>query len=101
MVHYTCDLCGKDLGAHDEPRFVVKITAQAAHDPERICDEDLDVEQLEAISSLLNGGESRTTNQPTPDFAGFRFDLCTECHARFVRDPLGRELYRSAHFSKN
>jgi hypothetical protein len=35
MVHFTCDLCGKDLTT-GEPRYVVKIAAYAGFDPTEV-----------------------------------------------------------------
>ena len=34
-------------------------------------------------------------------YKNFRFDLCPECHKKFLKDPLGREAARSIDFSKN
>lgn len=102
MVHFTCDLCGKDLTASGEPRFVVKIEAYAGFDPSEITEEDLDDDHMEAVSKLLE----RDPHHPMPDFdenayKGFRFDLCPCCHQRFIKDPLSRDLLRSLDFSKN
>ena len=30
-----------------------------------------------------------------------RFDLCTECHKRFLKNPLAREFPKQFDFSKN
>ena len=35
MVHFTCDLCGKDLTATSEARYVVKIEAYRGLRPDR------------------------------------------------------------------
>ncbi len=53
MVHFTCDLCGVDLPATGSPRFVVRIGIYAAPDQDRIRDEDLADDHMEAISQLL------------------------------------------------
>lgn len=102
MVHFTCDLCGKDLTASGEPRYVVKIEAYAGFDPTEITEEDLDDDHMEAVSKILQrdphtGGGSFDE----PSFKGFRFDLCPACHRRFIKDPLSRDLLRSLNFSKN
>ena len=34
-------------------------------------------------------------------YKSFRFDLCPECHKKFLKDPLNREAARSIDFSKN
>lgn len=102
MVHFTCDLCGKDLTASGDPRYVVKIEAFAGFDPNEITEEDLDDDHMEAVSQLLQRDESMSTDELTqPVHKGFRFDLCPACHVRFLKDPLGKELNRSFDFSNN
>ena len=46
MVHFTCDLCGKDLTATGEHRFVVKIEAYAGFDPNEITEDDLEQDHM-------------------------------------------------------
>jgi hypothetical protein len=36
-----------------------------------------------------------------PTYKQFRYDLCPECHKKFLRDPLGKEVAQKFHFSKN
>ena len=102
MVHFTCDLCGKDLSASGDRRFVVKIAAYAGFDPTQITEADLDEDHMEAVSELLNREEGCTTEGADSGlYQGFRFDLCPTCHSRFIKDPLNRELLRSLNFSEN
>src|SRR4051794_20500487 len=102
MVHFTCDLCGKDLNATGDSRYVVKIEAFAGFDPTEITEEDLDGDHMEAVSQLLQRDESLSSDELTTRLhKGFRFDLCPACHARFLKDPLGKEFLRSFDFSKN
>ena len=102
MVHFTCDLCGKDLTASGDPRFVVKIEAYPGFDPTEITGDDLDDDHMEAVSQLLRRDEGLTTQELEAQLRkGFRFDLCPTCHGRFVKDPLGREAARTFDFSKN
>jgi hypothetical protein len=102
MVHFTCDLCGKDLTASGDPRYVVKIAAYAGFDPNEITEGDLDDDHMEAVSQLLQRDEGTSPQDLEAHvYKGFRFDLCSECHCRFLKDPLGKELLRSFDFSKN
>jgi hypothetical protein len=102
MVHFTCDLCGKDLTASGDPRYVVKIEAFAGFDPNEITEDDLDDDHMEAVSQLLQRDETLGADEFTrPVHKGFRFDLCPACHERFLKDPLGKELIRSFDFSNN
>lgn len=102
MVHFTCDLCGKDLSACGDQRYVVKIAAYASFDPTELTDEDLDDDHMEAVSQLLQRDDNTNTEELDASlYKGFRFDLCPECHGRFLKDPLGKDLLRSFDFSKN
>jgi hypothetical protein len=102
MVHFTCDLCGKDLTACGDPRYVVKIEAFASFDPTEITDDDLDDDHMEVVSQILQSDEGLSPEElDAQAYKGFRFDLCPECHGRFLKDPLGKELLRSFDFSKN
>jgi hypothetical protein len=81
---------------------VVKIEAYATHDPAEITEADLDEDHMEAVSQLLRDMED---NVVSPDMAepykNFRYDLCPECHKKFVRDPLGKENAQKFDFSEN
>ncbi len=105
MVHFTCDLCGKDLTHAGDPRYVVKISAYAGFDPNQITEDDLDDDHMEAIADLLRREESEggpaSPDLDAPSFKGFRYDLCPECHSRFIKDPLSRDTMRMLNFSEN
>jgi hypothetical protein len=102
MLHVTCDCCGKELQPGNDHHYVVKIEAYAAHDPAELTEADLEEDHMEAVSQLLRDMEDNVAN---PDMAepykNFRYDLCPECHKKFVRDPLGRESAQKFHFSEN
>lgn len=100
MIHYSCDLCAKDL--NDEARFVVKIEAFAAHDPAALTDDDLDDDHMEAISQKIQEMEDAGEEaELTPSSKRFRHDLCSDCYRRFLLDPLGRDHSQKVAFSKN
>ncbi len=102
MVHFTCDLCGKDLTASGDPRYVVKIAAYAGFDPTQITEDDLDDDHMEAVSQLLRSDEERTSEEFDATLSKeFRFDLCSCCHRKFLKDPLGKDMVRSLDFSQN
>ena len=102
MVHFTCDLCGKDLTSCGDPRYVVKIEAYPGFDPNGITEDDLDDDHMEAVSQLLQRDEGLSTEELDAQvYKGSRFDLCPTCHGRFIKDPLNRELLRSLDFSEN
>lgn len=102
MVHFTCDLCGKDLTVSGDPRFVVKIEAFPGFDPTELTEDDLEEDHMEAVSQILQRDEALSADEVASSMhKGFRFDLCEACHAKFVKDPLGKELVRTFDFSKN
>lgn len=100
MMHFTCDLCGQPL---KDERFVVKIELYPAHDPHQLTEDDLDIDQLEAISEMLEGleedidGEAEPVSQPQM----LRYDLCKTCCQRYQADPLGRDVSARLNFSQN
>ena len=103
MLHVTCDLCGKELCAGHDQRYVVKMEVFAAHDPAKITDVDLDDDHLEAVCDLLRALEDgdEQPEQVDPAYKHLRYDLCPECHRKFLRDPLGKDLAQKFDFSEN
>lgn len=92
MMHFSCDLCGKDMTGCAADRYVLKLEAFAARDRAELTDDDLDADPVEEMARLLSdqedGGE---LPDPLPTCKKMRFDLCPGCFRRFVNDPLGRE----------
>lgn len=104
MVHITCDVCGKQLtSGHDDHRYVVKVEVYAAQDPATLTEADLDEDHLEAVSQLLRDEEHGLADpeMAAPQYKNFRYDLCPECHKKFLRDPLGRDTAQKFDFSEN
>ena len=102
MQHITCDLCGKELRPGEDHRYVVKIEAYAAHDPAEITEADLDEDHMEALSQTLRElEESEASPELTEPYRTFRYDLCAECHKRFVQNPLSKETAQKFDFSEN
>ena len=104
MLHITCDVCGKELtSGRDDQRYVVKMEVYAAQDPAVLTEADLDEEHMEAVSQLLQEEEDELADPDltSPQQRNFRYDLCPECHKRFLRDPRGKEGAQKFDFSKN
>ena len=102
MLHVTCDLCGKDLTPGEDHRYVVKMEVFAAHDPAKLTEADLDYDHMEAVSDLLREMDDNVDpDLSEPAYKHFRYDLCPECHKKFVRDPLGKEAAQKFDFSEN
>jgi hypothetical protein len=101
MLRVTCDSCGRELPS-GEDRYVVKIEVYAAHDPAELTEEDLDADHLDEMGNLLRDLEEvGETPCVEPSTQQIRYDMCPDCRARYVRDPLGKDAAQKFHFSKN
>jgi hypothetical protein len=102
MVHYSCDLCGRQLDPQDDLRYVVKMEVYAAIDPTMSEDEDDDRDHLEEIQEILERLDDLDDPQIGEDvYQQLRFDLCPSCRRRFLRNPMGREMAKAVGFSHN
>ena len=99
MLHFSCDLCGKDLTDGRDSRYVVRMEVYAAADPAQLTDADLSDDQLEAVGQLLRDGDD-ADQEPAPAYKKLQYDLCPGCHKKFLADPLNREAQKFD-FSEN
>jgi hypothetical protein len=103
MLHFSCDICSKDLTPDGTPRYVVKMESFAATDPAQLTDEDMEADHVEEMAQLLSAielGEEDTPELP-PACLKLRFDMCPVCYRKFVKDPLGRDSATRFDFSEN
>lgn len=102
MLHFSCDMCGKNLIPGGAPRFVVQMDAFAAQDPAELTDADLSADHVEEMAQLLNDLEETGDEPPDvlPPRKVMRFDLCRGCYGKFLADPFGREAAKFD-FSEN
>lgn len=98
MLHFSCDLCGQPL---DDRRYVVRLEVFPAFDPEDITEADLAGDHLQEVADELHVMELTGAQLEDCNSKEFRFDLCTRCHAKYLKDPLGREALRRLNFSEN
>lgn len=102
MIHFTCDLCGREMDAENELRFVVKLEVYAAFDPLAQDDVDEDRDHLQEIHEILERTDIADCAEIGEDvYQQLRFDLCPECRKRFVKNPLGRKHAEQFDFSQN
>ena len=102
MIHFTCDMCGKTLLADEDTRYVVKVEVYAAYDPMEITGHDLADDKAEEIQDLLDEmAEMEAEALEDQVFKTFRFDLCPDCHAAYLKDPLMRTPRLRARFRHN
>jgi len=102
MMHITCDCCGKELRPGGDHHFVVKVEVFAAHEPAELTEADLDEDHMEAFGEMLREMEESPTTDPVPPACQqLRYDLCSTCRQRYLRDPLGKESAQKFDFSEN
>lgn len=101
MMHFSCDICGKDMTPDGTERYVLKMEAFAATDPAELTDEDLETDHVEEMARMLCEMEDAEEEPLPPTCKKMRFDLCPVCFRKFVKDPLGRETAAKFDFSQN
>ncbi len=99
MLHFSCDICGQHLR---DQRYVVRMEVYPAFDAEDFSEEDLEADHLQEISESIQKMET-TGDFDLDDVESkrLRFDLCSQCRQKFLKDPLGREALRWLNFSEN
>jgi len=101
MIHYTCDLCKREMGSDESLRYVVKMEIYAAFDPV-VVDDESDRDHLEEVQDMLDRlDDADDPNIGEDVYQQLRFDLCPECRRKFGRNPLGRDLGKMLDFSAN
>ncbi|MBX9656609.1 hypothetical protein K2Y11_23575 [bacterium] len=101
MIHYTCDMCCRDI-TDNESRHVVFIELRPAESALEITEEDIEEDNLHQISEALKEMEAR--GEEYLDAAApkkFRFDLCDECRDQFAKNPLAHAVMPKLNFSEN
>jgi hypothetical protein len=106
MQRCFCDLCGKELIAGADSRYLVRMEARMVAEPVVLTAADLDgqddPDHIDAMDELLAGMDEDTELEPPPPAPPARaFDLCVDCFRRFHADPLGLDRTRKLHFSSN
>lgn len=102
MLRYRCDLCHRDLDPEEDLRYVVKMEVYAAFDPMANDEESDDRNHLQEIQDILEQLDDVDSDQIGVDvYRQLRYDLCPDCHKKFVKNPLGREAAKLFNFSQN
>jgi hypothetical protein len=103
MIHYSCDRCGRPIDPRNELRYTVRMEVEAVMEPADgdVVDEE-DRDHLMELHEILERAEDAADPQIGDDvYQRQRFDLCCECHRRFIRNPLGSDGARQLDFSNN
>ena len=99
MIQYTCDQCGRVIGA---PRYSVNIEVRLHQCDELLAEADLDQDHLQSLAEEISLMDSTSDFQlPEPMVKTVKLDLCAPCTRRFEKDPLGRETRKRFNISPN
>lgn len=101
MIHYSCDLCKRELSPSDDLRFVVRMQLSQEVEPQGTGESEDDRDYLDELQDML-----ARMGDTLDDIGGaigteMRFDLCPECARKFAKNPLGRDLSKQPMFSEN
>ncbi len=102
MIHYTCDCCKRSIHPERDLRYIVRVEVYAAID--HVDDDDADDERdhLQEIQEILERLDDEDDAEVRDDvYYRDRFDLCSECRARYMKNPLGRAAMHELGFSQN
>jgi hypothetical protein len=94
-------MCGQIIQTEDELRYVVKIEVYPADETDEEHDgidepkHDMTELSIEEEREVEEGPEDEEDDM---EYRTLRFDLCSECHKRYIRDPLFVKSHRSRFF---
>lgn len=103
MIHYSCDRCGRPIDPQEEARHVVRIEVETViEETNGLSLDDDDRDHLLELHEILERGDDLGESlMGECAFERRRFDLCTECHRKFLKNPIGREAAKQLDFSQN
>ncbi len=102
MLRYCCDMCSREIDPVADVRYVVSIDVTPALDAADTNETEDDRDHLQEINELLQrieAAEDQGELSAAPQ--QLRYDLCADCHRRFVKNPLGKDLASQLNFSEN
>ena len=101
MIHYSCDRCKRSIEPDEEIRYAVSIEIQVALDlTEFETDNDRDhLGELNEILERLDDSEREEISESA--YQRRRFDLCSDCHREYVKNPLALDAAAKLGFSEN
>lgn len=101
MIHYSCDICGKPLHADKDVRYVVKIEVYGVYEEDDF-EEDVFEDELDEFEDHDDEVDDEEIEElEDAEYKTFRFDLCSECHNKYLQNPLFIKSGRKPRFSEN
>jgi hypothetical protein len=89
MIRFRCDGCGLDLARDGSNHYIIRIEAFAAAGNLEFTQKDLAKDHDAEIRKVLAQMEGRSPDELEDQvYRSFRYDLCPECHRRFLQNPL-------------
>lgn len=102
MIHYSCDRCKRMIDPAKELRHVVRVEVQTILEPPPTGELEDDRDPMLEFDELLDALELDEADLLADDLPQqMRFDLCTDCYRKFLRDPLGVESSLRVGYSSN
>ena len=102
MIHFTCDRCKRVLDPADDLRYVVKLEVYAVMEPVDADQVEGDRDHLLEVHEILERSDAEDDECVSDHvYQKRRYDLCPECHRKFIKNPLGREHAAQFGFSQN
>ena len=99
MIHFTCDCCNRSIDHERDLRYTVRLEVYASQD-DSDWDEDRDhLQEIEDIIERLEDAEDERIGDEI--YQQVRYDLCSECCKKFMRNPLGKQAAPLFNFSQN
>jgi hypothetical protein len=101
VIHYSCDRCQRIINVEHDVRYSVSIEVQAAIEPlDTDVDEDRDhLLELQNILEKMSDAEREEISQNA--YQHHSYDLCSDCHRQFVKNPLAVDTAGKLQFSDN
>jgi len=101
MIHYSCDRCKREINPDQDLRYILRMEIEAADDqmPGEVVD---DLDHLQDLEDLLETNDDYASSPLGEElYQRKRYDLCSDCYRRFMKNPLGKETSAPFGFSKN
>jgi len=89
MIRYRCDGCRRDLRRDGSDHYIVRIEAFAAAGRLEFSREEAQRDHAKEIERLIAELEKKCPDEVEDQvYRSFRFDLCPQCHRRFLAAPI-------------
>lgn len=95
-------MCGKPLHSDKDVRYVVKVEVYSIYkDEDGDFDEDEFDDEFDEFEDHDDEIDAEMEELEDAEYKTFRFDLCSECHGKYLQNPLFIKGIRKTRFSEN